>query len=71
MPKFHLRINFSLDKKKPQRSGRRLLGLQFKALTREELCLSLDLTLQCGNASAAIKQFAFTWRNDKTPYSRL
>ena len=26
--------------------------------------------LQCGNASAAIKQFAFTLRNDKPPYSR-
>ena len=48
-----------MGKKKPQRSGRRLLGLQFKAITREELlCLSFTIMLHRSNASAAICFFA-------------
>jgi len=52
-----------MGKKKPQRSGRRLLGLQFKAITREELCLSLTIMLHRSNASAAICFFALKMEN--------
>ena len=63
-------IWITLTKKKPQQSGRGLLGLQFKAITREELRLRLSIMPHRSNASAAIKQFTFTLRNDKTTYSR-
>ena len=59
-----------MGKKKPQGSGRRLLGLQFKAITREELCL---LTVKCCDAAMQVHQYVFLhlkWKNDNRPHSR-
>ena len=66
----HRLIEASAWAKKPQRSGGDCWGYSLKH-SRGGVMPPLGIMLQCSNASAAIKQFVFTWRNDKTPYSRL